>query len=106
MKGQGLGPGVKHRDRARGRSQPALAHGMECLERSLEEEGIAATPVCQKEGMQCRRHREHQVEVGHREKAAGLSFYPACLLQTLALGTMAIPAGVVERFLPSAVVTH
>jgi hypothetical protein len=106
MKGQGLGPGVKHCDCARGRSQPALAHGMECFEDSLEEEGVAATLLSQKERMQGRRHREHQVEVGHREKAAGLSFHPSCLLQALALGTMPIPAGVVEGLLPPAVVTH
>jgi hypothetical protein len=79
---------------------------VEGSEGRLEEQGVALASFGQKEGMQGGRHREDQVEVGHGEKIAGLGFHPACLLQTLALGAMAVPAGVVEGFLSPTVIAH
>ena len=92
VKGQGLGPGMKHGNGARDRSQPALAHGVESAERSLEEQPVALAPVRQKEWMEGRRHREDQVEVGHREKISRLAFHPARLLQALAFWAVTVPA--------------
>src|SRR5688572_29109924 len=88
------------------RSQPSTAHAMECLEGGLEEERVASSSVGEEEGMQSLRHREDQVEVLHREQTARLSFHPPCLLQALAFGAVAVPAGVIERDLTPAVVAH
>src|SRR5438876_7834161 len=79
---------------------------MERLEGGLEEKRVAAASLGQEEGMQSRGHREDQVEVLHGEQTARLGLHPPGLLQALALGTVAVSAGVVERDLAAAVVAH
>ena len=106
MEEQGLRPGVQHGDRAWGGSQPPLAHRVERPDCSLEEQSVAAAPVRQEKRVQRRRHREDQVEVGHWEQLLLLRLDPPGLLQALALGTMPIPTGVVERLLAATVVAH
>jgi hypothetical protein len=58
VEGQGVGPCVEHRNRARDRSQPALANGVESAEGSLEKEPVALSSVRQKEGMESRRNNK------------------------------------------------
>src|SRR5262245_7588014 len=58
VKAQGLGPGVKHCDRARDRSESAVAYVMERPEGGLEEQLVAGAPFRQKEGVQGRWHGE------------------------------------------------
>jgi hypothetical protein len=106
VEGQGLGPGVKHSDRAWGCSQAALTHALKCAECGLEEQAVAVAPLCQEERVQGRWYGENQVEIGHGKKVARLGFDPARLLQALALGAMAVAAGVVEGLFAAAMVAH
>jgi hypothetical protein len=106
MKSQGLRPGVKDGDGSWGHSQTALAHGMERSYGSLEEQRVGATPLCQEEGVQGRGHSEDHVEIRYRKEASRLNFHPPGLLQALTLGTMAVPAGVVEGLFSAAVIAH
>jgi hypothetical protein len=106
VKEEGLGPGMQHGDRARRRSEPALAHGMERPDGRLEEQRVARAPISQEERVERGRHREDQVKVGHREELILLCLDPVCLFQVLALGAMPVPAGVVEGFLAATAVTH
>lgn len=99
MKGQGLRPGVQHGNGPWGRSQPALTYGVESLKSGLEEQGVAPPSVDQEQGVQGFGHREHEVEVRHREQVAALGLYPTSLLQALTLGAMTVATGVVERLL-------
>jgi hypothetical protein len=106
VKGEGLRPGVEDGDRAGQGSQPTSAYVMERLESGLEEKRVAASALGQEEWVQSRWHREDEVKVLHREQSARLRLYPPGLLQALALGTVAVSAGVVERNLAPAVVAH
>jgi len=106
VKDEGLRPGVQHRDGAGHGSQTTPADGMERLESDLEEHRVAEAAVGQEERMQCLWHREDQVEVLHREQATRLGLHPACLRQALALGAVAVAAGVVDGSFTAAVIAH
>jgi hypothetical protein len=101
---QRLGPGVKHGDRTWCRAQPSLAHGVKSSDRGLEKQRVTAASIGQEQRVERRGNREDQVEVGYREKVLLLRLDPACLLQTLALRAMPVPAGVVERLLATTLV--
>jgi hypothetical protein len=51
-------------------------------------------------------HGEDDVKVLHRQQAPALGLHPTCLLQALALRTMTIATGVVERLLAAAPIAH
>jgi hypothetical protein len=87
-------------------SQPTAAYAVERLERRLEEKRVSATSVGQEERMQSLRYGEDQVKVFDREQVARLGFHPAGLVQALALGAVAIPTGVEEGDLTTAVIAH
>lgn len=106
VKGEGLRPGVQDGDRTGQGPQPPPAYVMERLEGGREEKRVAAASLGQEEGMQSRGHCEDEVEVLHREQTARLRLHPPGLFQALALGAVAVPAGVVEGDLTAAVVAH
>lgn len=56
--------------------------------------------------MECGRHGEDEVEVGHGEQLPLLRLDPASLFQPLALGAMPISAGVVDRLLATTRIAH
>jgi hypothetical protein len=106
MEKECLRPGVKDGDRTGNGTEATVGDGVKRSDRGLEEERIAFAPIGQEKGMQGGGDREDQVEVGYGEQLLLLCFDPTCLLQTLALRTMAVPARVVERLLPSTLVAH
>jgi hypothetical protein len=56
--------------------------------------------------MQRRGHGEDDVEVGDRQQVPALCCDPSGLVETLALGTVPVPTGVVEGLLAAAVVAN
>ncbi len=69
---------------------------------SGEEEAVHEPLVTVDEWPQLTRHREHDMEVGHRQQTLDALGDPFCTLRALALGTVPIPAGVVgDLFMPA-----
>ena len=100
-----LVPRVEHRDDARGRSEVAPADIDQRCRCGVEEEAMSEPRVSQEERVQAVREREDVVEVGHGEQVVQPRLDPQRLIQALALRTVAVAAGVVERSLVTAVVT-
>lgn len=67
VEAQRLSPGVEHGDRPGGRSQPALAHGLERAHGGFKEQRVARAPLGEEERVKRGRYGKDQVEVGHGE---------------------------------------
>jgi hypothetical protein len=106
VKQQCLRPGVEDGDGAGSGAESAVRHDVKGGKRCLEEQGVCPSSVGQEERMERQGHGEDDMEIGDREQVVLLGLHPASLFQALALWTMAIPAGIVERLLPPAVVAH
>lgn len=103
---QCLGPRVKHGNGAGNGTESALGYGVESFDCRLEEQGVASSSIHQEERVKGSRHSEDEVEVQYGEELLLLRFDPASLIETLALRTMPVSAGVVERLLPPTLVAH
>ena len=106
VENKGLRPGVKDGHGAWRGPHPLPTHVMERFYRRLEEEGVALWPVGEQASVDRRGHGENDMEVRHRQEVASLRLDPACLIEALTLGTVAVPARVVEGSLAAALVAH
>ena len=75
------------------------------VRRGVEEQAISEPRVPQEERVQAVREREDVVKVRNGKQIASLRLDPQRLVQALALRTVAVAAGVVERILAPAVIT-
>lgn len=106
MKCQGLSPGVQHGNRTGDHSQLPFAHRVDRSKGGPEKQLVALASFRQEERVQRLRHCEDQMEVRYRKQAPALGIDPTCLLQALALGTVTVTAGVVERLFAATLVAH
>jgi hypothetical protein len=103
---QRLGPRMKDGNRAGNGSDSALGYGMESFKCRLEEQRVASSSIHKEKRVKGCGHGEDEVEVRYGEELLLLRFHPASLLETLALRTVPVSAGVVERLLPPTLVAH
>ena len=99
-------PGVQHHGDAGRAAQVVAAELEQCLGGGLEEQvqqGALVVLVAQDQGVELVRQREHVVEIGHGQQFCLSCFEPLRLDQRLALGAVAVAAGVVGEAFEAAV---
>ena len=95
--GHGRPPGVQHRCEADPDAETlgVRRDRQQGLRRRLEQEIVDHRLVVIGDGADARRQREHDVEVGNLQQLCLARLHPVSGLATLALGAMAVAAGVV-----------
>ena len=103
-----LAPGMEYEDEAHLAAQSVpwvVAEFGQGLGYRLEEHGVDLLLVALGDGVDIMRQGEHCVEVSHWNELLNPRFEPPCLGHSLALGTVPVAAGVVERTFITAPVT-
>ena len=99
---ESLIPGVKHGDDPDGSLKTRAAKLQQGLTDGFKEKAQANLFVGEDQTVKFVRQGKHQMEVSHRQKLRGLFFQPLGLGQGLALGAVAVTAGVISRVLKAA----
>ena len=92
-------PGVQHRDETDLSAQTPLAKLKQCFADGFKEQAEENLFVGENQAVEKVRQGEDQMEVSHRQKLSGLLLKPLGLGQRLALGAVAVTAGVISRVL-------
>ena len=95
-------PGVEHHRQAQRGIEARSPQFLEQFTDGMEQRGVDLYRVPPRQGAQFRRRRRHHMEVPHGQDPLGPCVDPLLLSQGLALGTVAVPAGVVDRVFPPA----
>jgi hypothetical protein len=94
-----LVPGVQYGDNPKGSAQTASAKLDQRLADRFKQKSQDDPLVGKDQAVELMGQGENQVKVSHRQKLGGLFFQPPSFCQGLALGTVAVAAGVVNRAL-------
>jgi len=96
MMGERLPPSVENGDEAElATEMPGIGgDGLQCLGDGFEQYAIDQRLVLIRDRRDLRRHREHDVEIWHRQQIGLTGDEPLLARGTLALGTMTIATGV------------
>lgn len=94
-----LVPGVQYGDNPKGSAQTASAKLDQRFADRFKQKSQDDPLVGKDQAVELMRQGENQMKVSHRQKLGGLFFKPPSFGQGLALGTVAVAAGVVNRAL-------
>ncbi len=97
-----LVPGMKDGDNSKSPAQTAFAKLQQRFTDGFKQKTQDDLFVSENQSVKFMGQSEDQMKVSHRQKLSGLFFQPPSFRQRLALGTVAVTAGVISRALKAA----